>query len=379
MCAVLIEKLPEMVYNFIMANLDYLTEMRRALHKLAEPSEQEARTSDFIFARLKEMGYKPRRIHTGVVCEAKGKRPHTIALRADMDALPLVEKNCPFKAEGGYMHACGHDGHMAMLLSAAKAAASVRPEHTVRFLFQFGEEGGHGGAEKMIEGGAIEGVDEIYALHLCPELPIGSVASGDGALFAGDVAFDIVFTGKSSHCADKAEGRDALAAAVHFYEKAQGVNADCKNNTLFHIGKLEGGTVRSSVAASATAHCTLRYFDSAHVDTLMMRLERMALEADDFAGTEHRVLVRSVYPPLVNSPQALQAVRRVWQVEEAKPRFTGEDFAFYLQKIKGAMLWLGCRDERHASPLHSDTFGFDEKALIPGAELYEKLIFSNEE
>ena len=364
-----------MVYNFIMANLDYLTEMRRALHKLAEPSEQEARTSDFIFARLKEMGYKPRRMHTGVVCEAKGKSAHTIALRADMDALPIVEKDCPFRAEGDYMHACGHDGHMAMLLSAAKAAASVRPESTVRFLFQFGEEGGHGGAEKMIEAGAIEGVDEIYALHLCPELPIGTLATGDGALFAGDVAFDIVFTGKSSHCAAKEEGRDALAAAVHFYERAQSVNNDCKNNTLFHIGRLEGGRVRSTLAAEATLNCTLRYFDKAHVDTIMMRLEQLLLEADDLAGTEHRVLVQSVYPPLVNGPRALARVRRVWKAEEAKPRFTGEDFAFYLQKIQGAMVWLGCRDETHTSPLHSDTFGFDEKALVYGAEFYEKLMY----
>ena len=365
-----------MVYNFIMANLDYLTEMRRALHKLAEPSEREVQTSDFLFARLKEMGYKPRRIHTGLVCEKKGNRAHTIALRADMDALPIVEKDCPFKAEGGYMHACGHDGHMAMLLSAAAAAARVRPEHTVRFLFQFGEEGGHGGAEKMIEGGAVEGVDEIYALHLCPELPVGRVASSEGALFAGDVAFDIDFTGRSSHCAEGKKGIDALKAAVLFYERAQSVNDDCKNNTLFHIGKLEGGALRSCLAEKATAHCTLRYFDAAHIDLLMMRLERLAIEADDFAGTAHRVTVQSVYPPLVNNPLALAFVKSVWPVEEAEPRFTGEDFAFYLQKVRGAMLWLGCRDSTHSSPLHSDTFGFDEKALLTGAELYEKLMYA---
>ncbi|MDE7395700.1 MAG: amidohydrolase [Clostridiales bacterium] len=363
-----------------MANLDYLTQVRRALHKLAEPSEKEERTSDFIFARLKEMGYRPRRIHTGLTCEAKGKRTDKkIALRADMDALPIVEKDCPFKADGNYMHACGHDGHMAMLLSAAQMAAKEKPEQTVRFIFQFGEEGGTGGAEKMIEGGAIEDVDEIYALHLCPELPLGQLATGDGALFAGDVAFDVSFAGKSSHCASKADGHDALAAAVRFYEQAQGVNADCANNTLFHIGKLEGGTVRSAVAASATAHCTLRYFDTSDVDKLMMRLEHMAIEADGLFGTEHRVTVHSVYPPLVNNPQCVRNVLHLCNVQTAEPRFTGEDFAFYLQKIKGAIVWLGCRDEKHTSPLHSDTFGFDEKALLTGAELYEKLMYSSKD
>ena len=99
------------------------------------------------------------------------------------------------------------------------------------------------------------------------------------------------------------------------------------------------------------------------------------METDNLFGTEHKVLVNAVYPPLVNNPASLAKVRKIADVLECEPRFTAEDFAFYLQKIPGCMLWLGCRDDKHTSPLHSDTFGFDETALLTGVEIYEKLIF----
>ncbi len=356
--------------------LDYLINVRRALHALAEGSGQEQRTSDFLYAHLRELGYRPKRVATGMFCDCKGREKRHIALRADMDALPLTEKgDCPFAAKNGFMHACGHDGHMAMLLAAAKAAKENAPEPNVRFLFQFGEEGGTAGAKAMIEGGALCGIDEIYALHMCPELEIGKLATRDGALFAGSVSFDLVFYGKSSHCASPECGHDALAAASAFVCGAQRTREGREKHTLLHVGKLIAGSARNVVAASAECECTLRYFDGDDVDRVMMKLEKLCEQVDGSFGTEHRLTVRAVYPPLVNSPACVARIGAAMQVQEAAPRFTGEDFAFYLQQVPGAMVWLGCRDENHTSPLHSDTFGFDERALLKGEEMYMALMY----
>ena len=366
-----------MVYNLIMGDFNYLVSVRRKLHRLAEPSDAEYKTSDFIANELSDMGHKFRRIHTGIVCDLKGAdTKRTVALRCDIDALPIIEKSdCPFKAEGEYMHACGHDGHTAILLAVAKELSVRRPSVNVRLIFQFGEEG-NGGAEKMIDGGAIDGVDEIYAVHMCPELEIGKVSSTDGAMFAGTIEFDVEFTGKSCHCADSSQGNDALKAAVYYCSKAFGCNSDCSSNTVYHTGKLVCGTARNIVAAQSVAECTLRYFDSATADKLMMRLESYLVESDNLFGTEHRLTVKAVYPPLINNPAALGKVKKIAEVRECEARFTAEDFAFYLQKIPGCMLWLGCKDSNYTSPLHSDTFGFDEKALETGVNVFEKLIFS---
>lgn len=365
-----------MVYNSIMGDFDYLVSVRRALHKMPELSEREYETGAFIASELKRMGHKFRKLGTGIVCDVKGvKQDSTIALRCDIDALPIEEKaDCAFRSQNGNMHACGHDGHTAMLLCVAKELATRRPRKNVRLIFQFGEEG-DGGADKMIGMGAIEGVSEIYALHLCPELEIGRFASTEGAMFAGTVEFDVSIGGKSCHCADISAGNDALRAAVHFYRSASDCNADCKNNTLFHIGKLCGGTARNIVASEAVAYCTLRYFDVSDMDKLMMRLESCLVEGDNLFGTDHRLVVNAVYPPLINCPAALDKLRAYVKVEPCAPRYTAEDFAFYLQKIPGCMLWLGCKDEKYGAPLHSNLFGFDETALVPGVELFEKLIF----
>lgn len=376
MSSFLIEKSRDIVYNLTMGNIDYLTNVRRALHKIPELSECEFKTSEFIANELGRMKHKFRKYGTGVVCDVKGYDSSvTVALRCDIDALPITEKSdCPFKADSGNMHACGHDGHTAMLLCVAEMLTRRRPKTDVRLVFQFGEEG-DGGAEKMLDMGALEGVDEIFAFHLCPELEIGKVASTDGAMFAGTAEFDVSFMGKSCHCANVSDGNDALKAAVTFYSKSAECNADRARNTVFHIGKLEGGTARNIVADSAKAYCTLRYFDRADLDAVMMRIENRLVETDNLFGTEHKVLVNAVYPPLVNNPASLAKVRKIADVLECEPRFTAEDFAFYLQKIPGCMLWLGCRDDKHTSPLHSDTFGFDETALLTGVEIYEKLIF----
>lgn len=353
---------------------EYVVAMRRALHKIPELSDKEFRTSEFIADQLKSMGLKYRTLHTGLYTEFAGKdSSRTVALRCDMDALPITEKNdVPFKAQEN-MHACGHDGHMAIVLTMAKLLCSAKPDCNVRLIFQYGEEG-DGGADKMIAGGVIDGVDEIYAFHLCPELEKYKLASCEGAMFAGTVEFDVEIRGKASHCADREKGADALKTAREFLSAYPTLNERYANNTLFHVGKIECGSARNVVADYGKIYCTLRYFDEAHYEAIMMEIARVLAKADSRQGTDSAVRVNAVYPPLINSSYALNKLKQAAVIEPCLPRYTAEDFAFYTKKIKGCMAWLGVRDETHVSPLHSDTFGFDESALFVGVETMFNLV-----
>lgn len=344
----------------------YVTDMRRSLHRIPELSEQEHRTGEFIARQIKDMGLSYTRIHTGLYVDVDGEdKGRRIAFRCDMDGLPITEKtNLEFRAEEN-MHACGHDGHMAIVLGLAKLLSVSVPRVSVRLIFQFGEEG-DGGAAKMIEGGVLNGVDEIYAFHLCPWLDKGKIASKEGALFAGTVEFDVSVSGRASHCAEREKGCDALSSV--FALAAAKRRTERENGVLFHIGKVCGGSARNIVSDSASAQCTLRYFDKGDAARAMDEVRAVLQKADAEFGTRSSVDVRTVYPPLLNSAYALGRLKSAVKVYSCKPRYTAEDFAFYTERTDGCMAWLGVKDEKHFSPLHSDTFDFDESALMLGVE-----------
>lgn len=350
-----------------------LVSTRRALHAMPELSECEFKTGDYIAARLKSLGIRCRRVHTGVIADIKGEESgRTVGYRADIDGLPVKENTGLDFAAAENMHACGHDGHTAMLLTFAQLLTERRPLYNARLIFQFGEEG-TGGAEKMIEGGALDGVDEIYAFHLCPELEKGRFASASGPLFAGTVEFDVIFSGVSAHCAVKERGRDALAAAAEFVSRLGEMNAAFRSNTLVHVGRLDAGTARNIVADRATAYCTFRFFDTAHMEAGMMNAERILGEITAATGVGHEIAVRTVYDPLIVDGTALRRVRDVAAIEECPPRYTSEDFSAYCKRVPGCLVWLGTKDENYTAPLHSDKFGFDERALLGGVEIYYRL------
>ena len=357
---------------------EYLTKTRRRLHALAEPSGEEYKTSEFVYGELLRFGYKPKRIKTGVYCDGgKGGRGR-IALRADIDALPITEntdatgmKDCA--AANGYMHACGHDGHTANLLNVARILSESRSTVPVRFIFQFDEEES-GGSRTMIENGVLDGVDEIYALHLCPELERGRIGYCYGAMFAGCCEFDIRTHGRSCHCANPEDGADAVRAAVHI---ADGAYIAAKQaGLILNLGSISGGNARNIVADLCTGKYTLRYFDRALCEKTMLDIEKAALAADDRYGTTHDLEVVSVYEPLINNALCVDKVRSVAEglCTEVPPRNTAEDFSFYLSEVPGCMVWLGTKERGHDKPLHSECFSFDEGALETGTELFLKLV-----
>lgn len=356
-------------------SLQYLTQTRRKLHALAEISGAEYKTSAFIVEELKRLGYKPKTVETGVYCDVgRGKR--RLALRADIDALPINENTDVTGMEGcavnGVMHACGRDGHTANLLNVARivGAKSAVP---LRFIFQFGDEDAVG-AERMIEAGVLDEVEEIYALRLCPELDEGKIGYCYGGMFAGCCEFDLDFEGKACHCAMPERGADAVRAAVT--TAASAYAAAQKQGLPINLGKMSGGSVRNIIAANAKSEYTLRFYDMAKCEQVMLDIERAALEADDTLGTTHFIKSTAMYPPLINHALAIDKVRSIMtdKCVAVSPRNTAEDFSFYLEKTLGCMVWLGTKTQKYGSPDHSGAFGFDEAALLTGTELFLKLI-----
>ncbi len=352
---------------------EYVVAVRRALHACPELSSVEYKTRELIERELLGLGLEPKRVSLGLTADiagTEGKR--TVALRADYDALPITEKTgLPFASANGCMHACGHDGHTAMLLGAAKVMTKCPPKNNVRLIFQFGEEG-DGGAAMMIAAGAIAGVDEIFAFHLCPELDFGRVGTNRGTLFAGVTEFNVTFRGRSAHCAVRSEGADALASAVGFAYAIDGARGG-RENTIVHVGKMTGGFARNVVAADAELECTFRFFDENDRDPVLSALRELAQEKAAERGCTAELKVKSIYPPLVNNAGSVEKLARLTPLCEMPPRYTAEDFAFYLKEIPGCMAWLGVKDDKHFSPLHSDTFDFDESVMTLGTELFLKL------
>ncbi len=377
---VLLEKESAIVYNVFMdsMSLEYLTVTRRKLHKLAEVSGEEYKTSAFIVEELKRFGYKPKTIGTGVYCDI-GRGSPRLALRADIDALPIIENVAAtgmkeYAAENA-MHACGHDGHTANLLNVARLLGENHKDCKVplRLIFQFGEEG-IGGSAVMIENGVLDGVDEIYALHLCPELEIGKIGYCYGGMFAGCCEFDVDIFGVAAHCAMKELGADAVASSIDVANKLTAA-AD-KLGLLLNLGKITGGAARNIVADSCKSEYTLRYYDTAKCEMFMMDAERALLGADEKFGTTHKLVTNAVYPSLINHALCVDKARKAAgdRAVEMKPRLTAEDFSNYLLHVPGCMVWLGVKSEGHGKPLHSDEFSFDESALTIGTEYFMNII-----
>lgn len=349
-------------------SVQYLIRTRSQLHSIAELSAKEYKTSAFIQSELKRFGLKYKTIDTGVVCDI-GKHPR-IAFRADFDALPLTERtNRADAPNDGVMHACGHDGHAANLLNVARILAKEKVN--VRLIFQFGEED-CGGAQQMIDAGAINGIDEIYALHLNPDIPVGKIGTTYGAMFAGCCEADVDFAGYGAHCACPEKGANASHAMIEFCTQA--IRVAEQIGLLFNCGVLSAGTARNVIADKAHAEFTSRYFDMDKCEAFMMEVERILLATDEKYGTNHNLKLSCMYAPLINSALAVDKVKSLCDnTVDTDAYYTAEDFSAYLEKIDGCMVWLGVRDDTHVSPLHSDTFDFDERALLYGTELFLKL------
>lgn len=367
-----------------------LVQLRRTLHQWPELAFEEHRTAALVAQRLHEWGipYETEVARTGVVGWIGAGDGPTIALRADMDALPIHEENdLPHKSERpGLMHACGHDGHTAMLLGAARLLKAREAElpGRVKLIFQPAEEviptEGGSGAKQMIEEGVIEDVDAIVGLHVDPTLPVGQIGLRPGPVMAAADRFDLEILGKAAHGAHAYQGVDAIVLAAQVITAAQTLvsrRIPAVKEGVVSFGVIQGGTRENVVCDHVLLVGTVRTFEPAVRDLLEAELHRVAGIARALGG-DYRLRYLRGSPPVINDGLLTGFVSRVARqivgvenVVEGPKSTGGEDFAWYQEQTRGTFLRLGVANPAWGEirPLHTPTFDLDETALPIGAAL----------
>ncbi len=366
---------------------DEIITWRRDFHMWPELGYEEERTSKIVGEHLREWGYSIRRVGTGIIADI-GKGTKTIALRADMDALPIQEENdVPYKSKiPGKMHACGHDAHTAMLLGTAKIIAAHKDELNgrVRLIFQPAEEGGNG-AVRMIEGGALEGVDAIFGFHVWMDLPSGIMGIRDGPFLAGAGVFEGRVLGKGGHGASPHEAIDPIpiaAEAILAFQTMVSRNVNPIETGVVSVTSIHGGTAFNVIPEEVGFRGTFRFFKPEIGELIQKRMEEILEGVTKAHRGKYELNIEELTPPTINNPEMASFARKVAQkygleYGEVRPTMGAEDFAYYLQKVPGAFLALGIRNEEKGIiyPHHHPKFDVDEDVLYLGTAMEVALAF----
>jgi len=380
-----------------------VVQWRRYLHQHAELSWQERQTGDWLAERLRDMGLEPRRVAgTGVTADIGGGRSGPrVALRADMDALAIVENTgLSFASQNqGVMHACGHDAHMAMLLGAAAVLAKHRQQIAghVRLLFQPAEETPPPGldvpettgAKVMVDEGVMEVVQSVVGIHVFSNLPLGLVNLVSGPAMAGSQAFDVTIKGRGGHAGKPDDTVDALAVAAHIIvalRSAMTLGTDPMDPVIIHVGMVASGTMRTAIAAEAKLGGTIRFMNEDALPAIEEKIRRLIDGVAVGFGAEARLeWVAETNPPVVNDPRMIANLRRLAaevvgaeRVIAGRPGMVSEDFSFYQQKAPGAFIALGCGNPAGGlvAGHHSPEFDIDEDCLPLGVEIWLRIGFN---
>ncbi|MBX2964706.1 MAG: amidohydrolase [Cyclobacteriaceae bacterium] len=365
--------------------------MRRHLHANPELSYQEFNTAQYVAAQLKSFGITPTEgvAQTGVVAEIKGRNPEkkTIALRADMDALPIQEANdVEYKSKNdGVMHACGHDVHTASLLGTARILNEIKNEFegTVRLIFQPGEEKNPGGASFMIKEGVLENPvpASIIGQHVFPVLPVGKIGFREGMYMASSDEIFLKVIGKGGHGATPELTIDPVVIASHIIIALQQVisrNASPKQPTVLTFGKVIADGATNIIPNEVTISGTFRAMDEPWRKEGLKKIETMAKTLAESMGGKCEVKISHGYPFLQNNPEVTKRIRQAAEeyigkdnVVEIDITLGSEDFAYYSQVVPASFYRLGTRNEAKGitSYVHTPTFNIDEDALSIGPGL----------
>ena len=374
---------------------DRLVEVRRDFHLHPELGKQEFRTMEKICEYLDEMKipYRDKVFDTGVIAEIKGKdQSYTIALRADMDALPIQDKkSCEYSSKNsGVCHACGHDAHMTIALGVAKyfATTGELPPCNIRFLFQPAEET-VGGAKPMIEDGALDGVNCVFGLHVDEYLETGKIGIKYGAMNASSDTLKIKIKGKSCHGAYPSGGVDAIMVASHVMVALQSIvsrNIDARENGVITLGTIHGGTQGNIVAEEVELVGTLRTLDPKVRKTMLKRIEEIVTQLPIAFGGIGEFKREEGYTALINHDKEVDIVKKNGELllgkenvfEKKLANMGVEDFAYFVENTPGAFFTLGIKNEAKGidSPAHNGAFDIDEEALKIGVVLQLMNIYS---
>lgn len=372
-----------------------LVTWRRHLHQRPELGFREVMTADFVVQKLREWGIEHQAgiAQTGIVAVIPGQQPGPVlAIRADMDALPIQEENeVPYRSQHeGRMHACGHDGHVAIALGTAYYLHQHRQDFagTVKMIFQPAEEG-PGGAKPMIEAGVLQrpDVDAIIGLHLWNNLPLGAVGVRTGALMAAVELFDLVIQGRGGHGAMPHQTVDAIvvgAQVVNALQTIVGRNLDPLKAGVVTVGQFNAGDANNVIADTARMSGTVRYFDPALEGFFGRRMEEVIAGVCQSQGASYQLDYWQLYPPVINDAAIADLVRSVAELVVETPAgvmpecqtMGGEDMSFFLQEVPGCYFFLGSANPEKglAYPHHHPRFDFDETALGMGVEIFVRCV-----
>ena len=384
------------ILNSINQMQEEMKKWRRDLHKIPEIGLKEYKTSSYIKSKIDEwkIEYKTGYSNTGIVAWVKGNKGNSdrsIGLRADFDALPMKEKNnFDHKSKNeGMMHACGHDGHTSMLLGGLKYL-SENPDFdgTVYFIFQPGEEGWSGG-EKMIKDGLFKDfkIDEVYALHNWPELPIGQFGVSEGPMMASVEDFDIIIKGKGGHAAFPDLVVDSVVISSQIILAIQTIisrNINPVDKALISVTKIHAGSAYNVIDDEVKIGGTIRTFKENTRKMIENKIIHTAKGIAKASGADAEISFRKLYPATINSKEksifAANVARELVGEEnvftDIEPSMGGEDFSYLLNEKPGSYLYIGQKDENHKSHLHTTNFDFNDNLLPLGVNFWVNLVKS---
>ncbi len=385
----------EEIKEEILALKDEVINLRRDIHMHPELGFEERRTSSLVASYLKNLGLEVQSgiAKTGVVGLLRGKNEgKTILLRADMDALPIKEMNdVQYKSRNeGIMHACGHDGHTAMLLVAAKVLSRHKEtlNGNAKFAFQPSEEHDPGGAIKMIEEGVLDSphVDRAFGLHLGNFFNKGTIVLRDGIFMAESDSFIIKIFGKGGHGAYPHKSVDPVLIASQIVVSLQSIvsrEIDPIDSVVVTVGKIASGDVFNVIPEVAYLEGTVRTINKLTAQSMSGRIERIAKNTARAFGGDADVNYSFGYPPLINNSDSAEYVKKIAKevvgkenVIDAPISMGGEDMSYFLEKVPGAFFWLGSMNNEKGldKPHHSAYFDFDEDVLPIGVEMHVRIV-----
>ncbi len=362
--------------------------IRQHLHRNPELSFQEYKTAAYICEKLSELGIDSQAgvAGTGVLAEiGPANSDWIVGLRADMDALPIAEATgLPFSSTvTGSMHACGHDGHVAMLLGAAALLGKMDLPGRVRFLFQPAEESGNG-AEKMVAEGAVDEMSAIFGGHIDTHYPTGSMTVDEGIICAYGDPFIIRLQGSSGHAARPHEAKDTVVAAAGLITALQTLvsrEVDPNHAAVVTVGRVQAGETHNVIAEEAILEGTIRSTHPEARSRLLAGLERMVQGISSLYAVSCKLEFPDYLPAVINSASGVAVARKAAAavipedtiLSQGPSSLGGEDFSFYLQKVNGCMVRFGAHISDETGPAHSSTFDFDEAVLAIGAAWYARV------
>ncbi|KOR84319.1 N-acyl-L-amino acid amidohydrolase [Bacillus sp. FJAT-22058] len=378
-----------MIHDLIEALKDEVIAWRRYLHKYPELSFQEEKTAQFVYEKLQTFGELEisRPTKTSIMARLIGQQPgKVIALRADMDALPIEEENdFDFVSQNsGVMHACGHDGHTAMLLGTAKIFTQIKEQikGEVRFLFQHAEELPPGGAQEMVRAGALDGVDMIIGTHLLSTLPLGKIGLGYGPIMAGADTFNITLVGKGGHASQPELTVDPIAIGTQVVSNLQHIVSryrDTQEALVISVTQFHGGSAINVIPSKVSIGGSVRSFNPQLQVEIPNYIERIVKGITEAHGATYDFDYQFGYAPTINDEEVTRLMdETVCEVfgeesrEILKPIMGSEDFSAFQEVVPGTYIGIGARNEEKGIiyPHHHPKFTVDEQALHNGVKLY---------